>query len=93
MVTELPMGACTKDPDRWIRGDEQVKAICRECPRRWICAKEACESPDAEGVWAGIAIPESKRGRAFALKQLRSLAEQHGFPVRPASGFPSRQSA
>jgi WhiB family redox-sensing transcriptional regulator len=27
-------------------------------------------------------VPEGGRGRAFALKQLRSLAERHGYPVR-----------
>jgi WhiB family redox-sensing transcriptional regulator len=41
-------------------------------------------TPAAEGVWAGILIPEAGRGRRFALKQLRSLAEHNGFPVRSA---------
>jgi WhiB family redox-sensing transcriptional regulator len=34
-------------------------------------------------VWAGILIPEAGRGRRHALKQLRELAEQNGFPVQP----------
>jgi WhiB family transcriptional regulator, redox-sensing transcriptional regulator len=38
--------------------------------------------PGASGVWAGVLIPAAGRGRRFALKQLRSLAEQNGFPVR-----------
>lgn len=29
----------------------------------------------------GILIPEAGRGRRHALKQLRELAEQNGFPV------------
>jgi WhiB family redox-sensing transcriptional regulator len=29
-------------------------------------------------------IPEAGRGRRFVLKQLRSLAEHNGFPVRKA---------
>lgn len=77
------VGACVNDPDRWTASaDEAAKAICRTCPRRWICARDAVETPGAEGVWAGIAIPESGRGRTFALRQLRSLAERGGYPVR-----------
>ena len=78
--------ACTRDPDRWTTtADEGAKALCRACPRRWPCAKEACNTPGAEGVWAGIRIPEAGRARQFALKQLRSLAESNGFPVRKMS--------
>ncbi|MGE2691259.1 WhiB family transcriptional regulator [Mycolicibacterium pulveris] len=78
-----PLGACTRDPDRWTTtADEGAKAICRACPRRWRCAQEACETPAAEGIWAGILIPESGRARRFALRQLRSLAELNGYPVR-----------
>ena len=76
--------ACTADPDRWTTAaDDGAKALCRECPRRWRCAQEACRTPGAEGVWAGIMIPEAGRGRRHALKQLRELAEQNGFPIRP----------
>lgn len=75
--------ACTRDPDLWTTtADERAKALCRTCPRRWPCAQEACRTPGAEGVWAGICIPEAGRARQFALKQLRSLAEHNGFPVR-----------
>jgi WhiB family redox-sensing transcriptional regulator len=75
--------ACTRDPDRWTTTpDEGAKALCRSCPRRWLCAQEACRTPGAEGVWAGIRIPETGRARQFALKQLRSLAEHNGLPVR-----------
>ncbi|MEN3320433.1 MAG: WhiB family transcriptional regulator, redox-sensing transcriptional regulator [Mycobacterium sp.] len=80
---EKPIGACTRDPERWTTtADEAAKAICRACPRRWMCAREACELPRAEGLWAGIVIPEGGRGRTFALRQLRSLAERNGYPVR-----------
>jgi WhiB family transcriptional regulator, redox-sensing transcriptional regulator len=80
---EMPMGPCTRDPERWtITGDEEAKTLCRACPRRWQCAREACELPRAEGLWAGIFIPEGGRGRTFALRQLRSLAERNGHPVR-----------
>jgi WhiB family redox-sensing transcriptional regulator len=75
--------ACTRDPDRWTTAaDEGAKALCRACPLRWRCAQDACMTPGAEGVWAGILIPESGRARRFALKQLRSLAELNGYPVR-----------
>ena len=76
---------CTRDPDRWTTvADDGAKALCRACPRRWQCAQEACETPGAEGLWAGVLIPQAGRGRRFALKQLRSLAELNGFPVRKA---------
>jgi WhiB family redox-sensing transcriptional regulator len=52
------------------------------CPRRWQCAQEACETSGAEGLWAGILIPHAGRGRRFALRQLRTLAERNGYPVR-----------
>ncbi|MDT5146070.1 MAG: WhiB family transcriptional regulator, redox-sensing transcriptional regulator [Mycobacterium sp.] len=80
------LGACTQDPDRWTtRPDAEAKALCRACPRRWQCAREAVESPGAQGLWAGVVIPEAGRGRAFALRQLRSLAERNGYPVRESS--------
>ena len=79
----LPLGECTKDPERWTTvADEDAKSICRMCPRRWACAREAVELPKAEGLWAGIVVPESGRGRGHALRQLRELAERHGYPVR-----------
>lgn len=74
---------CSQDPDRWTSApDDEAKALCRPCPRRWLCAREACELPDAQGLWAGIVIPKGSRARAFALNQLRSLAEHNGYPVR-----------
>ena len=82
VVDESWKGPCTRDPDRWTTtADEGAKALCRACPLRWRCAQEACMTAGAEGVWAGILIPEAGRGRRFALKQLRSLAELNGFPV------------
>lgn len=76
-------GACARDPERWTTApDDEAKALCRACPRRWPCARDACELPNAEGLWAGVVIPEAGRPRAFALRQLRSLAERHGYPVR-----------
>jgi WhiB family redox-sensing transcriptional regulator len=89
VLRESLVGACTRDPERWTTtADNEAKAICRACPRRWLCAREACELPKAEGLWAGIEIPEAGRGRAFALRQLRSLAERNGYPVRPPRVFP-----
>ena len=80
---EAPLGACTHDPERWTTAaDDEAKALCQACPRRWMCARDACGIPRAEGLWAGIVIPERGRGRTFALRQLRSLAESHGLPVR-----------
>ena len=82
-LDETPLGACTQDPDRWaVTADEGAKELCRVCPRRWLCAQEACRTPGAEGLWAGIVIPRTGRARQFALRQLRSLAERHGAPIR-----------
>ncbi|NVN48741.1 WhiB family transcriptional regulator [Mycobacterium sp. DL] len=74
---------CMRDPDRWITiADDGAKALCRACPRRWQCAREACVTPGAEGLWAGIVLPRGGRNRQFALRQLRSLAERNGLSVR-----------
>ncbi len=77
--------ACTTDPERWttVSPDDEAKALCRSCPVRWRCAREAWETTGAEGLWAGVVIPEGGRPRQFALRQLRSLAEYGGYPVRP----------
>jgi WhiB family redox-sensing transcriptional regulator len=78
--------ACAQDPERWTTtADDGAKALCRACSRRWLCAQEACRTPGAEGLWAGIPIPAAGRGRQFALEQLRSLAERHGLSVRSRS--------
>jgi WhiB family transcriptional regulator, redox-sensing transcriptional regulator len=89
MTAALPLepiiGACSQDPDRWFDApDDAAKEICRSCPRRWLCARDAVETPGAQGLWAGVFIPdeEHERGRTFALKQLRNLAEFGGYPVR-----------
>jgi WhiB family transcriptional regulator, redox-sensing transcriptional regulator len=86
-VIELPLTfACEREPDRWTTAaDDGAKALCRSCPRRWRCAQDACTTPGAEGVWAGILIPQGGRGRQFALRQLRSLAEDNGFPIKKAN--------
>lgn len=81
--SDYPLGVCTRDPERWVTAaDREAKTLCQQCPRRWLCAREACELPGAQGLWGGIVIPEAGRARTFALNQLRSLAERHGYPVR-----------
>uniref|UniRef100_A1UPL1 4Fe-4S Wbl-type domain-containing protein n=1 Tax=Mycobacterium sp. (strain KMS) TaxID=189918 RepID=A1UPL1_MYCSK len=74
---------CISDPDRWAAGgqDPELKALCRGCPRRWQCAKDALDTPGAEGMWSGVHIPKEGRGRKFALRQLRSLAAHGGLHV------------
>jgi WhiB family transcriptional regulator, redox-sensing transcriptional regulator len=81
-----PAAPCRSDPDRWAVGgdDPELKAQCRGCPRRWLCAKEALETPGAEGMWSGVNIPATGRGRTFALRQLQSLATHGGYTVRDA---------
>jgi WhiB family transcriptional regulator, redox-sensing transcriptional regulator len=77
--------ACVGDPERWTTTDpdDGAKALCRQCPRRWLCAWQAWHTPGAQGLWAGVVIPESGRARDFARRRLRSLAELGGYPVRP----------
>lgn len=84
--------ACAANPERWTtHPDEEAKALCRACPARWLCAREAWETPGAQGLWAGVEIAASGRSREFALRKLRSLAEYGGVPVRP--GYRSRRVA
>jgi len=79
---------CISDPDRWAAGgeDPELKALCRGCPRRWQCAKDALDTPGAEGMWSGVHIPKEGRGRNFALRQLRSLATHGGLVGKGAPG-------
>jgi WhiB family redox-sensing transcriptional regulator len=76
---------CLADPDRWAEAgdDPELKALCRGCPRRFKCAKEALETPGAEGMWSAVYIPKEGRGRKFALRQLHSLASHGGYDVGP----------
>jgi WhiB family redox-sensing transcriptional regulator len=80
----IALPPCLADPDRWADGgdDSELKALCRGCPRRWLCAKEAVDTPGAVGVWSGVYIPKEGRRRSFALRQLRTLAAYGGCPVR-----------
>ena len=40
VLTDNQIGACTRDPERWMTAtDDQTKAVCRACPRRWLCAR------------------------------------------------------
>src|SRR6187401_1479805 len=79
---------CLADPDRWAEGgdDPELKALCRGCPRRWLCAKEALETPAAVGMWSGVHLPKDGRGRMFALRQLRSIAAHGGYTARTKGG-------
>ena len=76
---------CMTDPERWFDGgdDPELKSLCRGCPRRWTCAKEALATPGIEGVVAGIHLPRQGRPRAFALRQLQSLAAYAGYASQP----------
>ena len=65
-----------------ITGNPQARQLGGFDRRRWLCAREAREMPRAEGMWAGVVIPEAGRGRTHALRRLRSLAERGGYQVR-----------
>jgi WhiB family transcriptional regulator, redox-sensing transcriptional regulator len=85
MPSEDYIPACASDPERWTTTDpdDEAKALCRACPRRWLCAWQAWHTPGARGLWAGVVIPESGRAREFARRRLRSLAELGGYPIAP----------
>ena len=76
---------CVADPDRWADGgnDPALKALCRSCPRRLLCAKEALQTPGIEGMVAAVHLPKEGRGRAFGLRQLQSLAAYGGYASQP----------
>lgn len=76
---------CVQDPDRWADGgdDPALKTLCRNCPRRWVCATEALRTPGIEGMIAGVHVPADGRGRTFALRQLQSLAAYAGNAPQP----------
>lgn len=75
--TTQPVAPCRREPHRWSdRDDPTLVALCRrECPRRFACAADAvaAKSP-LEGIWAGIYVPPTQRGREYAMRRLESLA-------------------
>lgn len=80
------VGACVRDPDRWTteEPDTEAKALCRACLRRFRCAYDGWNTPNASGLLAGVVVPEEPgRPRDFALRRLHDLAEHGGYPVRP----------
>jgi hypothetical protein len=87
------VGACVADPDRWMTAiDDQAKAVCRDCPRRWLCAREACEMPRAEGDVGRRRHPRSgarARSRASAAAVIGRAGWLSGprFVVRQAKKF------
>jgi WhiB family redox-sensing transcriptional regulator len=77
---------CLSDPDRWTESDAdnaELKSLCRGCPRRFLCAKEALDTPFIEGMVAGVHVPKEGRPRHFAMKQLQSLAAYGGLARQP----------
>jgi WhiB family redox-sensing transcriptional regulator len=79
------LSPCLADPDRWAAGgdDPQLKTLCRACPRRFACAREALDTPGIEGMIAAVYVPTVGRGRSFALRQLQSLAAYAGLAEQP----------
>ena len=75
---------CITDPKRFDAGDHSARLACRRCGIRPYCARDAWETPDVEGLWAGVVVPpqEQVRGRMFALDQLKHIAEVNGVEVR-----------
>ena len=82
---------CLADPDRWAEGgnDPELKALCRGCPRRWLCAKEALETPAAVGHVVGRSPPQ-RRPRTHVRPASAALV---GRPRRPPRQFRGTASA
>ena len=71
------LAPCRRDPARWDDPeDPALLAMCRQqCPRRFACAADAVTSKvPLEGIWAGIYVPNTQRGREYAMRRLHSLA-------------------
>jgi WhiB family transcriptional regulator, redox-sensing transcriptional regulator len=84
---EAVVGACVDDPERWITTiDEQAKAACLDCPRRWLCAREACEMPRAEGMWAGVAIVLTAVGQRALVAQKSGQCLRQSYPLPARTG-------
>ena len=89
VMMDLPatrmFGPCVTDPDRWASGgeDPELKTLCRGCPRRFRCAREALDTPGIEGMVAAVYVPKEGRARLFALRQLQSLAAYACFADQP----------
>ena len=76
-----PQAPCRRDPQRWgIREDPALLALCRrECPRRLACAVDAVGTKaPLEGIWAGYYVPNTQRGREYAMRRLHTLASMAG---------------
>ncbi len=76
---------CLREPQRWGATDDPVLvALCRqECPRRLACARDAVAAKNPlEGIWAGIYVPNTQRGREYAMRRLHSLASMTGHDER-----------
>jgi WhiB family redox-sensing transcriptional regulator len=77
---------CRREPQRWgDREDPALVALCRrECPRRLACAVDAVRTKaPLEGIWAGIYVPDTQRGREYAMRRLQSLASLAGRDEHP----------
>ena len=60
-----------------------LKVLCRGCPRRFQCAKDALDTPGIQGTVAAVYVPKEGRARTFALRQLQSLAAYAGLAGQP----------
>jgi WhiB family redox-sensing transcriptional regulator len=85
-----------QDPDRWAlatEADQEATTLCRACPRRWQCAREATDVPGVQGIWAGVFVPDAGRPRTFALRQLESLADHGARQATARAGQPAMNSS
>ena len=70
---ETVVGTCVDDPDHWMRAiDDEAKVVCRDCLRRWLCVREACEMPNPR--CAGGESPRSLLAALFALFESRLVS-------------------
>lgn len=70
------------DPDLFFtgRGDsrrvEMARAVCLECPVRWLCANYALDNLETVGMWGGFSERQRRplRANREKRKQVRSKA-------------------
>lgn len=79
----LQLTPCRSAPDYWTEAgnDPGLKSLCRACPRRPVCAREALATPGVSGIWAGIYLPPDDAGPRPRVPRRRARSRAHDYAV------------